>query len=226
MIFASCGTGETWTIPVYSAPAQQQGITHIAIPQDAYGTTTLQVAAPAATATTAADDKDKQLKMAVASVTAGATQVAPVTGATVSTATVSGVVATGQEEAGQMLANTLFPAQFMNGNIHIPVAVQTVTGAYNNGTQSLQIWDPQQQQIVQTQGTGVQEQQLQVGGCRTFLCLCHCGFMRNLFHTHAINVLNTRQQPITSHLALYMVQCKTQGQRWHVSLGLCEDPCK
>ncbi|XP_076132081.1 transcriptional regulator QRICH1-like isoform X1 [Alosa pseudoharengus] len=141
-------TGETWTIPVYSAPAQQQGITHIAIPQDAYGTTALQVA-------TSGDDKDKQLKMAVASVTAGAAQMAPV-----STATVSGMVA-GQEEAVQTLANTLFPAQFMNGNIHIPVAVQTVTGAYSNATQSLQIWDPQQQHIVQAQGGAVQEQQLQ-----------------------------------------------------------------
>ncbi|KAL2103489.1 hypothetical protein ACEWY4_000357 [Coilia grayii] len=146
-------TGETWTIPVYSAPAQQQGITHIAIPQDAYGTTALQVATP--TTTVAGDDKDKQLKMAVASVAAG-------TGAptAVSTATMSGVVA-GQEEAVQTLANTLFPAQFMNGNIHIPVAVQTVTGAYSNATQQLQIWDPQQQQIVQAHGATIQEQQLQ-----------------------------------------------------------------
>ncbi|XP_042563569.1 transcriptional regulator QRICH1 isoform X2 [Clupea harengus] len=142
-------TGETWTIPVYSAPAQQQGITHIAIPQDAYSTAALQVTAP----NSMADDKDKQLKMAVASVTTGAT-------GAVSTATVSGVVA-GQEETVQTLANTLFPAQFMNGNLHIPVAVQTVTGAYSNATQSLQIWDPQQQQIIQAQGGGVQEQHLQ-----------------------------------------------------------------
>ena len=135
---------------MYSAPAQQQGITHIAIPQDAYSTAALQVTAP----NSMADDKDKQLKMAVASVTTGAT-------GAVSTATVSGVVA-GQEETVQTLANTLFPAQFMNGNIHIPVAVQTVTGAYSNATQSLQIWDPQQQQIIQAQGGGVQEQHLQV----------------------------------------------------------------
>ncbi|XP_028849656.1 glutamine-rich protein 1-like [Denticeps clupeoides] len=143
-------TGETWTIPVYSAPAQQQGIAHIAIPQDAYGTTALQVAAPTLTTT---DDKDKQLKMAVASVSTGAASA-------VSTATLSGVVA-GQEETVQTLANTLFPAQFMNGNIHIPVAVQTVNGTYPNATQSLQIWDPHQQQIVQAQGGVATEHQLQ-----------------------------------------------------------------
>lgn len=42
-------TGETWTIPVYSTP-QQQGVTHIAIPQDAYST--VQV-------TTTTNGKDK-----------------------------------------------------------------------------------------------------------------------------------------------------------------------
>uniref|UniRef100_A0A8C9WTH9 Glutamine-rich 1 n=1 Tax=Scleropages formosus TaxID=113540 RepID=A0A8C9WTH9_SCLFO len=66
------------------------------------------------------------------------------------------------EEVVQTLANTLFPAQFMNGNIHIPVAVQTVAGAYPGATQSVHIWDPQQQQVVHTQGgTGQEQQQLQ-----------------------------------------------------------------
>ncbi|XP_063064879.1 transcriptional regulator QRICH1-like isoform X5 [Engraulis encrasicolus] len=128
-------TGETWTIPVYSAPGQQQGgITHITIPQDAYGTA-LQVAA---------GDKDKHLKMA---------NVAPTS--------MSANMVGGQEEAAavQTLANSLFPAQFMNGNIHIPVAVQTVTGAYSNSTQQLQIWDPQQQQLVPAHGAALQEAQ-------------------------------------------------------------------
>lgn len=43
------------------------------------------------------------------------------------------------------VVQTLFPTQFMNGNIHCPVVVQTVGGAYNS-TQQLHIWDPQQQQ--------------------------------------------------------------------------------
>lgn len=127
---------------MYSAPGQQQGgITHITIPQDAYGTA-LQVAA---------GDKDKHLKMA---------NVAPTS--------MSANMVGGQEEAAavQTLANSLFPAQFMNGNIHIPVAVQTVTGAYSNSTQQLQIWDPQQQQLVPAHGAALQEAQaaqLQVG---------------------------------------------------------------
>lgn len=136
-------TGETWTIPVYSAPAradlQQQSITHIAIPQEAYS------------AVHVADDKDKMVvagKLAIG--TAGGA--APVTTTT----------ASAQEEVVQTLANTLFPAQFMNGNIHIPVAVQTVAGAYPSATQSVHIWDPQQQ-MVQAQGTaGQEQQQLQV----------------------------------------------------------------
>uniref|UniRef100_A0A8C9U1C6 Glutamine-rich 1 n=1 Tax=Scleropages formosus TaxID=113540 RepID=A0A8C9U1C6_SCLFO len=120
-------TGETWTIPVYSAQTrgdlQQQSITHIAIPQEAYGTVHV--------AGSPADDKDKMVVAA--------------------------------EEVVQTLANTLFPAQFMNGNIHIPVAVQTVAGAYPGATQSVHIWDPQQQQVVHTQGgTGQEQQQLQV----------------------------------------------------------------
>ncbi|XP_036434609.1 glutamine-rich protein 1-like isoform X3 [Colossoma macropomum] len=135
-------TGETWTIPVYTAPTQQTGITHIAVPQDAYGTpTTLHVSAPIA-----ADDKDKNKTAPSVSV--------------VSMPTVGGG-AGGQEEVVQALSNTLFPAQFMNGNIHIPVAVQTVggvTGSCPNSTQSLHIWDPQQQ-IVQTQVGGAPEQQ-------------------------------------------------------------------
>uniref|UniRef100_A0AAV2M7K5 DUF3504 domain-containing protein n=1 Tax=Knipowitschia caucasica TaxID=637954 RepID=A0AAV2M7K5_KNICA len=52
------------------------------------------------------------------------------------------------------MVQTLFPAQFMNGNIHIPVAVQTVAGAYSTG-QPVHIWDPNQ-----PQNQGQQEQQL------------------------------------------------------------------
>ncbi|XP_023675053.2 transcriptional regulator QRICH1 isoform X2 [Paramormyrops kingsleyae] len=136
-------TGETWTIPVYSAPAradlQQQSITHIAIPQEAYSAVHV--------AGSPADDKDKMLvagKLAIGT----APGAAPVTTTT----------ATTQEEVVQTLANTLFPAQFMNGNIHIPVAVQTVAGAYPSATQSVHIWDPQQQ-VVQAQGVAGQEQQ-------------------------------------------------------------------
>ncbi|KAL4645949.1 glutamine-rich protein 1-like [Arapaima gigas] len=148
-------TGETWTIPVYSAQTrgdlQQQSITHIAIPQEAYGTVHV--------AGSPADDKDKMVvagKLAVSP--------APVATATAVAAPVPSTTAAtgGQEEVVQTLANTLFPAQFMNGNIHIPVAVQTVTGAYPGATQSVHIWDPQQQQVVHAQGgTGQEQQQLQ-----------------------------------------------------------------
>uniref|UniRef100_A0A667GX40 Glutamine rich 1 n=1 Tax=Lynx canadensis TaxID=61383 RepID=A0A667GX40_LYNCA len=48
--------------------------------------------------------------------------------------------------AGQSLAG----AQFMNGNIHIPVAVQAVAGTYQNTAQTVHIWDPQQQPQQQT----------------------------------------------------------------------------
>ncbi len=122
-LYSATGTitgpaGETWTIPVYSAP-QQQGVAHIAIPQEAYSTVQLQ-ASPT--------DKDKMV--------IGASQVAGTT----------------QEE----VVHSLFPAQFMNGNIHIPVAVQTVGGAYSGTTQALHIWDPQQH----IQDGEAQEQQL------------------------------------------------------------------
>ncbi|XP_017271396.1 glutamine-rich protein 1 [Kryptolebias marmoratus] len=116
-------TGETWTIPVYSTP-QQQGVTHIAIPQDAYST--VQV--------TTTNGKDKLP-----------------TGSASRSTDMQSVSAATQEE----IVQTLLPAQFMNGNIHIPVAVQTVGGTYNT-TQSVHIWDPSQQQS-QVEG---QEQQL------------------------------------------------------------------
>uniref|UniRef100_A0A8B9L7Z8 Glutamine rich 1 n=1 Tax=Astyanax mexicanus TaxID=7994 RepID=A0A8B9L7Z8_ASTMX len=136
-LYSATGTitgpaGETWTIPVYSAP-QQQGVAHIAIPQEAYSTVQVQ-------ASPATQDKDKDKMMAQA---AGAVAV-PLSGAGVTT----------QEE----VVHSLFPAQFMNGNIHIPVAVQTVGGGYSGTTQALHIWDPQQQQHVQE--AEVQEQQL------------------------------------------------------------------
>lgn len=117
-------TGETWTIPVYSTP-QQQGVTHIAIPQEAYST--VQVAAT--------HSKDKM-----------------VSSSSSRSASVQSAFAGTHEEVVQ----TLFPAQFMNGNIHIPVAVQTVGGAYNTA-QSVHIWDPHQQH---SQGEEGQEQQL------------------------------------------------------------------
>uniref|UniRef100_A0A3P8TQ27 Glutamine-rich 1 n=1 Tax=Amphiprion percula TaxID=161767 RepID=A0A3P8TQ27_AMPPE len=121
-------TGETWTIPVYSSP-QQQGVTHIAIPQETYST--VQV--------TATNGKDKMSPSSSSR-----------------SADVQSVSAATQEE----IVQTLFPAQFMNGNIHIPVAVQTVGGTYNT-TQSVHIWDPNQQQ---SQGEDGQEQQLHLQG--------------------------------------------------------------
>ncbi|XP_011612149.1 glutamine-rich protein 1 isoform X2 [Takifugu rubripes] len=118
-LYSTTGTitgpgGETWTIPVYSTP-QQQGVTHITIPQETYST--LQVT------TTNGKDKISPCSSSRAEDQHGTT------GA--------------QEEVVQ----TLFPAQFMNGNIHIPVAVQTVGGTYNT-PQSVHIWDPNQQQAL------------------------------------------------------------------------------
>ncbi|XP_042261948.1 transcriptional regulator QRICH1-like isoform X1 [Thunnus albacares] len=121
-------TGETWTIPVYSTP-QQQGVTHIAIPQESYST--VQV--------TTANGKDKMSPSS-----------------SIRSADVQSASTGTQEE----IVQTLFPAQFMNGNIHIPVAVQTVDGTYNT-TQSVHIWDPNQQQ---SQGEEGQEQQLHLQG--------------------------------------------------------------
>uniref|UniRef100_I3KRM1 Glutamine-rich 1 n=1 Tax=Oreochromis niloticus TaxID=8128 RepID=I3KRM1_ORENI len=132
-LYSTTGTitgpqGETWTIPVYSTP-QQQGVTHIAIPQETYST--VQV--------TTANGKDKMSPNSTS-------RSADVHSATTAT----------QEE----IVQTLFPAQFMNGNIHIPVAVQTVGGTYNT-TQSVQIWDPNQQQSQEEDG---QDQQLHLQG--------------------------------------------------------------
>lgn len=131
-LYSTAGTitgpaGETWTIPVYST-AQQQGITHIAIAQEAFSNA-LQAA-----------QKDKGGPAAASLKT-----------------TVQQLSARSQEEVLQ----TLLPAQFMNGNIHIPVAVQTVGGAYGAATtQSLHIWDPQQQS--QQDGQDGQQLHLQV----------------------------------------------------------------
>uniref|UniRef100_A0A3Q2NU54 Glutamine rich 1 n=1 Tax=Fundulus heteroclitus TaxID=8078 RepID=A0A3Q2NU54_FUNHE len=136
-------TGETWTIPVYSAPAGSGGreqVTHIAIPQEAYGT--VQVAGTNTTTMTTMPtqvtvESDK-LKSPITSSTGMGNQ---------------------EEVVHTLAANTLFPAQLMNGNIHIPVAVQS----YSNATQSI-IWDPQQQ-VLHTQGLPGQDgQQLQVTG--------------------------------------------------------------
>uniref|UniRef100_A0A6Q2X0D9 DUF3504 domain-containing protein n=1 Tax=Esox lucius TaxID=8010 RepID=A0A6Q2X0D9_ESOLU len=126
-LYSATGTitgpaGETWTIPVYSG-GQQGGVHHIAIPQEAYST--VQVSSGHH------DNKDNRVAHSSSSGT-GSVQ----SGTTVS---VSGT--SGNEEVVQ----TLFPAQFMNGNIHGPVVVQTVGGAYNT-TQQLHIWDPQQQE--------------------------------------------------------------------------------
>ncbi|KAM9326152.1 transcriptional regulator QRICH1 [Gastrophryne carolinensis] len=117
-------TGETWTIPVYSANTrsdlQQQNITHIAIPQEAYNAVHVTGSPTTVAAVKLEDDKDKMAKNA-------------------------------HEEVVQTLANSLFPAQFMNGNIHIPVAVQAVAGAYQNTAQTVHIWDPQQQTALHEQ---------------------------------------------------------------------------
>ncbi|KAM6924985.1 transcriptional regulator QRICH1-like isoform 3-T3 [Xenentodon cancila] len=146
-------TGETWTIPVYSAPAGSGGreqVTHIAIPQEAYGT--VQVAGANTTTMTTMPtqvtvENDKLKSPVSQSQTVQA----------VSSITSSGGMGSQEEVVHTLAANTLFPAQLMNGNIHIPVAVQ----GYSNTTQSL-IWDPQQQ-VLHTQGlTGQEAQQLQV----------------------------------------------------------------
>lgn len=140
-------TGETWTIPVYSAQPrgdpQQQSITHIAIPQEAYNTVHVSGSPTALAAVKLEDDKEKMV---------GTTS----------------VVKNSHEEVVQTLANSLFPAQFMNGNIHIPVAVQAVAGTYQNTAQTVHIWDPQQQPQQQTPQEQTpppqqqQQQQLQV----------------------------------------------------------------
>lgn len=126
-LYSTTGTitgpsGETWTIPVYSTP-QQQGVTHITIPQEAYSA--VQVA-------TNGKDKISQ------------------------NSSTSGEVPATASGTHEEIVQTLFPAQFMNGNIHIPVAVQTVGGTYST-TQSVHIWDPNQQQ---NQGEEGHEQQL------------------------------------------------------------------
>uniref|UniRef100_F7DLK0 Glutamine rich 1 n=1 Tax=Equus caballus TaxID=9796 RepID=F7DLK0_HORSE len=136
-------TGETWTIPVYSAQPrgdpQQQSITHIAIPQEAYNAVHVSGSPTALAAVKLEDDKEKMV---------GTTS----------------VVKNSHEEVVQTLANSLFPAQFMNGNIHIPVAVQAVAGTYQNTAQTVHIWDPQQQpqqQTPQEQTPPTQQQQQQ-----------------------------------------------------------------
>uniref|UniRef100_A0A286XEW5 Uncharacterized protein n=1 Tax=Cavia porcellus TaxID=10141 RepID=A0A286XEW5_CAVPO len=115
-------TRETWTIPVYSAQPrgdpQQQSITHIAIPQEAYNAVHISGSPTALAAVKLEDDKEKMV---------GTTSVV------------------------QTLAYSLFPAQFMNGNIHIPVAVQAVAGTYQNTAPTVHIREqtpspPQQQQ--------------------------------------------------------------------------------
>ncbi|XP_057686335.1 transcriptional regulator QRICH1-like [Corythoichthys intestinalis] len=145
-------TGETWTIPVYSAPAGAGGreqVTHIAIPQEAYGT--VQVAGANTTTMTTMPtqvtvENDKLKNSSSQSQTAQA----------VSSITSTGGIGGQEEVVHTLAANTLFPAQLMNGNIHIPVAVQ----GYSNTTQSL-IWDPQQQ-VLHTQGlTGQDGQPIQ-----------------------------------------------------------------
>ncbi|KAG8435962.1 hypothetical protein GDO86_007165 [Hymenochirus boettgeri] len=124
-------TGETWTIPVYSANArsdlQQQNITHIAIPPEAYNAVHVTGSPTTVAAVKLEDEKDKMIKNT-------------------------------HEEVVQTLANSLFPAQFMNGNIHIPVAVQAVAGAYQNTAQTVHIWDPQQQATLHEQVQHHQQQ--------------------------------------------------------------------
>lgn len=146
-------TGETWTIPVYSAPAGSGGreqVTHIAIPQEAYGP--VQVAG---TNTTTMTTMPTQVTVENDKLKIPASQCQTVQA--VSSITNAGGMGGQEEVVHTLAANTLFSAQLMNGNIHIPVAVQ----GYSNTTQSL-IWDPQQQ-VLHTQGlTGQETQQLQV----------------------------------------------------------------
>ncbi|XP_070792899.1 transcriptional regulator QRICH1 isoform X2 [Pituophis catenifer annectens] len=134
-------TGETWTIPVYSAQPrgdlQQQNITHIAIPQEAYNAVHVSGSPTTLATVKLEDDKDKMV--------GGAS-----------------VVKNSHEEVVQTLANSLFPAQFMNGNIHIPVAVQAVAGTYQNTAQTVHIWDPQQQQSTSQEQAQQQQQQQQL----------------------------------------------------------------
>ncbi|XP_072437828.1 transcriptional regulator QRICH1-like isoform X2 [Chiloscyllium punctatum] len=134
-------SGETWAIPVYSTQPctdiQQQTATHVTIPQEAYNVVQVGSSPTAVTAVKLEDDKDKL-------VTSGS------------------VMKNSHEEVVHTLANTIFPAQFMNGNIHIPVAVQAVGGPYQTQAQSMQLWDPQQQhQPPPPQQQQQQQQQLQ-----------------------------------------------------------------
>lgn len=133
-LYSTTGTlagspGETWTIPVYSTP-DQQGVTHIALPTES----TVHVAT--------ANGKDG-LSPTTTAASADVPAAAEVT-----------VAGTPEE-----IVQALFPAHFVNGNIHIPLTVQTVDGTYNT-MQSVQIWDPSQQQSEE----GQEEQlHLQVG---------------------------------------------------------------
>ncbi|XP_043564355.1 transcriptional regulator QRICH1-like isoform X1 [Chiloscyllium plagiosum] len=134
-------SGETWAIPVYSTQPctdiQQQTATHVTIPQEAYNVVQVGSSPTAVTAVKLEDDKDKL-------VTSGS------------------VMKNSHEEVVHTLANTIFPAQFMNGNIHIPVAVQAVGGPYQTQAQSMQLWDPQQQHQPQQQQQQLQPQSVQV----------------------------------------------------------------
>ncbi|XP_077445918.1 transcriptional regulator QRICH1-like [Stigmatopora argus] len=145
-------TGETWTIPVYSAPAGAGGreqVTHIAIPQEAYGTVQVAGANAATMATMPTQVTIENDKLKISSSQSQTAQA-------VSSITSAGGMGGQEEVVHTLAANTLFPAQLMNGNIHIPVAVQ----GYSNTTQSL-IWDPQQQ-VLHTQGlTGQDGQPIQ-----------------------------------------------------------------
>ncbi|XP_060787609.1 transcriptional regulator QRICH1-like isoform X2 [Neoarius graeffei] len=118
-------TGETWTIPVYTAPTQQTGFTHVAIQQDAYGT-------PASVHITANDEHNNKT-------VSGGSVTTPVSSVSIPT----GGGASGQEEVVQTVTNTLFSTQLLNGSIHIPITVTGATGGCPSGTQTLQIWEPQ-----------------------------------------------------------------------------------
>lgn len=53
------------------------------------------------------------------------------------------VVKNSHEEVVQTLANSLFPAQLMNVNIHIPVAVQALAGTHQDTAQTAHMCNPQ-----------------------------------------------------------------------------------
>lgn len=119
-------TGETWTIPVYTAPTQQTGFTHFAIQQDTYAT-------PATIHITAKDEHNNKTVSEGSATAAVSSMSIPTEGE------VSGLE---EVQTVQTVTNALFPTQLLNGNIHFPITVTGATGVCSGDTQTLHIWDP------------------------------------------------------------------------------------